>query len=185
MCTVWRLRCYAFGSLRPCQNTAMKTHHYELLINWTGNTGNGTHTLRSYSRNHELSAAGLDTIAASSDPAFRGDPDRWNPEQLFLASIAQCHMLWYLGLAAEAGIVVTAYEDRPVGSMIEQANRAGQFESVTLRPRVTITPDSDAALAKSLHDRVGEYCFIARSVKTPIDHDVTVQIHAPRAPQQT
>ncbi|UYY85884.1 OsmC family protein [Alcaligenes sp. SMD-FA] len=163
----------------------MKTHHYELLINWTGNTGNGTRTLRSYSRNHELSAVGLDTIAASSDSAFRGDPDRWNPEQLFLASIAQCHMLWYLGLAAEAGIVVTAYEDRPVGSMIEQANGAGQFESVTLHPCLTITPDSDAALAKSLHDRVGEYCFIARSVKTPIDHDVTVQIHAPRAPQQT
>lgn len=154
----------------------MRTHHYELLINWTGNTGSGTQTLRSYSRNLEVMAAGLQAIAASSDPAFRGDPARWNPEQLFLASIAQCHMLWYLGMAAEAGVVVTAYEDRPVGIMIEEANGAGQFESVTLRPLVTITPDSDAALAQSLHDRVGEYCFIARSIKTSIHHKVTVQI---------
>lgn len=154
----------------------MKAHHYELLINWTGNTGSGTRTLRSYSRNHDVAAVGLDAIAASSDPAFRGDPSRWNPEQLFLASIAQCHMLWYLGMAAEAGIVVTAYEDRPAGCMIEEANGAGQFESITLRPLVTITPDSDIALAKGLHDRVGEYCFIARSIKTPIHHEVTIQV---------
>lgn len=163
----------------------MKTHHYELLINWTGNTGSGTRTLRSYSRNHEVTAAGLEAISASSDPAFRGDPARWNPEQLFLASIAQCHMLWYLGMAAEAGIVVTAYEDRPAGIMIEEANGAGQFKSVTLHPLVTITPGSDAALAKSLHDRVGEYCFIARSIKTPIHHEVTVQIQGQTLLQST
>ncbi|ASC89146.1 OsmC family protein [Alcaligenes faecalis] len=163
----------------------MKTHHYELLISWTGNTGSGTRTLRSYSRNHDVMAVGLQAIAASSDPAFRGDPARWNPEQLFLASIAQCHMLWYLGIAAEAGIVVTAYEDHPVGIMIEEANGAGQFESVTLRPLVTITPDSDVALSKSLHDRVGEYCFIARSINTSIHHEVTVQIQGQTPPQST
>lgn len=163
----------------------MKMHHYELLINWTGNTGSGTHTLRSYSRNHEVTAAGLKVIAASADPAFRGDPDRWNPEQLFLASITQCHMLWYLGMAAEAGIVVTAYEDRPAGIMNEEANGAGQFESVTLRPLVTITSDCDTTLAKSLHDRVGEYCFIARSIKTPIHHEVTVHVQGQTPPQST
>lgn len=163
----------------------MKTHHYKLLISWTGNTGSGTRTLRSYSRNHDVMAVGLETIAASSDPAFRGDPARWNPEQLFLASIAQCHMLWYLGIAAEAGIVVTAYEDHPTGIMIEEANGAGQFESVTLRPFVTITPDSDLALSKSLHDRVGEYCFIARSINTPIHHEVTVHVQGQTPPPST
>ena len=90
-------------------------------------------------------------------------------------------MLWYLGLAAGAGVVVTAYEDAPTGVMIEEANGAGQFESVTLRPTVTITTGSDPTKATELHDRVGEYCFIARSINTPIHHDVTVRVEAPVA----
>ncbi len=150
-------------------------HTYELAITWTGNTGSGTSSHRAYSRDHELSAAGVPVIAASADPAFRGDPARWNPEQLFVASIAQCHMLWYLSLAAAEGIVVTAYEDHPTGLMTEEPGGAGQFTRVTLHPVVTITPDSDAARAEALHHRVGDYCFIARSVKTPVYHDVTVQ----------
>jgi organic hydroperoxide reductase OsmC/OhrA len=90
-------------------------------------------------------------------------------------------MLWYLGLAAEAGVVVTAYEDRPSGVMVEEPNGAGQFESVMLHPTVTITPASDPALAEELHDRVGEYCFIARSINTPIHHEVTVRVDTARA----
>ena len=150
-------------------------HTYELAITWTGNTGSGTSSHRAYSRDHELSALGAPVIAASADPAFRGDPARWNPEQLFVASIAQCHMLWYLSLAAAEGIVVTAYEDHPTGLMTEEPGGAGQFTRVTLHPVVTITPDSDAARAEALHHRVGDYCFIARSVKTPVYHDVTVK----------
>ncbi|WP_217136565.1 OsmC family protein [Leucobacter chinensis] len=152
------------------------THDYAIAVHWTGNTGGGTKTIRGYSRNHNIDAAGLPTIAASSDPAFRGDPTRWNPEQLFIASIAQCHMLWYLGLAANAGVTVTAYEDQPTGVMLEEATGAGQFESVTLHPVVTITSDSDPALAEQLHSRVADYCFIARSVNTPIHHEVRVLI---------
>lgn len=154
----------------------MKTHHYELAITWTGNTGAGTTSLRGYSRDHEVTADGPEPIAASSDPAFRGDPSRWNPEQLYLASIAQCHMLWYLGLAAGTGIVVTDYQDRPTGVMIEEANGAGQFASVTLHPTVTITAGSDASLAEALHHRVADYCFIARSINTPIEHEVTIRV---------
>lgn len=153
----------------------MPTHDYAITIAWTGNTGTGTSNIRSYSRNHDITAAGLPPIEASSDPAFRGDPTRWNPEQLYVAAIAQCHMLWYLGLAANAGVVVTAYEDDPTGVMIEEASGAGQFESVTLNPRVTIAPGNDAALAESLHGRVADYCFIARSVNTPIGHNVTIE----------
>lgn len=152
----------------------MTEHHYEIAVAWTGNTGSGTTSLRSYSRDHVVTAAGPDAIAGSSDPAFRGDPARWNPEQLFVAALAQCHMLWYLALAAEAGLVVTAYEDRPAGVMIEQAGGAGEFERVTLRPTVTIEAAGDAALAERLHHRVADYCFIARSVKTPIHHEVTI-----------
>lgn len=157
----------------------MTTHSYEIEMTWTGNTGTGTSSRRAYSRNHEVTAAGPAPLLGSSDPAFRGDPTRWSPEQLYLASIAQCHMLWYLDLAARAGVVVTAYEDRPAGVMIEEASGAGQFESVTLHPTVTIAAASDPAAAEELHDRVGDYCFIARSINTPIHHEVTVRIEEP------
>ncbi|MGG7308810.1 OsmC family protein [Curtobacterium sp. AB451] len=154
----------------------MTTHDYSIELTWTGNTGTGTNSYRGFSRDHEVAAAGTETILGSSDPAFRGDATRWNPEQLYLASIAQCHMLWYLHLATQARLVVTGYSDNPTGIMIEEATGAGQFESVTLHPTVTIASGSDPAVAEELHERVGDYCFIARSINTPIHHEVTVHV---------
>ncbi len=159
----------------------MTTHSYEISVTWTGNTGTGTSSYRGFSRDHEVHAAGTVPILGSSDPAFRGDPSRWNPEQLFLASISQCHMLWYLHLAATAGVVVTAYEDRPAGIMVEDASGGGQFESVTLHPSVTITATSDPEVAAELHNKVGAFCFIARSINTPIHHEVVVRSEEPTA----
>ncbi len=153
----------------------MTRHEYEITVTWTGNRGNGTRDQRSYSRDHVVGAVGVQPIEASSDPAFRGDPARWNPEQLYVASIAQCHMLWYLGLAAAAGITVTEYSDRPTAVMVEEPGGAGQFESVTLNPVVTVLPGCDEELAHRLHHRVGDYCFIARSVNTPIHHNPTIR----------
>jgi len=151
-------------------------HHYEIALTWTGNTGSGTRTLRAYSRDHDVTAPDHAPIRASSDPAFRGDPTRWNPEELYLASVAQCHLLWYLGLAAEAGLVVTAYEDHPTALMTEESSGAGQFDSITLHPTVTIDAGGDPAVAEALHDRVADYCFIARSIRTPVHHEVTVLV---------
>lgn len=157
----------------------MTTHNYEIEVTWTGNTGTGTSSYRGFSRDHEVSAAGPTPLLGSSDPAFRGDASRWNPEQLYLASIAQCHMLWYLHLAARAGVIVTGYEDRPTGVMVEESSGGGQFESVTLHPTVTITATSDPAVTTELHDQVGDYCFIARSINTPIHHQVVVRVEEP------
>jgi len=160
-------------------------HHYALDLTWTGDLGDGTATPRAYSRNHEVTIDGVGTLLGSSDPAFRGDSTRWNPEQLFVASIAQCHMLWYLGLAASAGIVVTAYADRATGTMVEEPNGAGQFEEVTLQPVVTITNAEDAERAAELHHKVGDYCFIARSVNFPIHHEpviVAITAHGSQEP---
>ncbi|MDG4665057.1 OsmC family protein [Mycobacterium sp. 236(2023)] len=154
----------------------MARHDYEITLTWTGDRGTGTSDHRSYSRDHVVGADGYPPIDGSSDPAFRGTPARWNPEQLYVASIAQCHMLWYLHLAAQAGITVTGYSDRPTAVMVEEASGAGQFESVTLNPVVTVLPGCDADLAQELHDRVGEYCFIARSVNTPIHHHSTIRV---------
>ena len=114
---------------------AGKQHTYSVKVVWTGNTGSGTSSARGYTRDYDIMAPGKPTIEGSSDPSFRGDPTRWNPEELLLASLSACHKLWFLGLCAQAGIVVTAYEDHATGEMEEDRTGAGQFTSVTLHPR--------------------------------------------------
>lgn len=158
-----------------------RTHHYAVRVIWTGNSGAGTESYRGYARAHDIAAPGKPTIAGSSDPAFRGDPARWNPEELLVASLSACHKLWFLGLCAQAGIVVTAYEDTAEGEMIEEADGAGQFVSATLRPRVTISATSDATKATALHHQAHAMCFIARSVNFPVITIPTI-IHEPMPP---
>lgn len=154
-----------------------RRHRYDnLTVTWTGNTGTGTSSYRAYDRDHDIAGQGLPLIPGSADPAFRGDPARWNPEQLQIVALSQCHMLWYLHFAAEAGVIVTAYEDTPTGVMVVEADGGGQFEKVTLRPRVTITSGSDAELAERLHAKVPAVCFIARSVNFPVEHEPEVVV---------
>src|ERR1035441_11122788 len=115
-----------------------KTHSYALTVTWTGNTGTGTSGYQAFERSHDVSIAGKPSISGSADPAFRGATDRWNPEELLVASLSQCHMLWYLHLAAAGGIVVTAYLDMPVGLMHENPDGSGRFTEVLLRPEGTL-----------------------------------------------
>ena len=154
----------------------MKTHHYEVRMDWTGNDGEGTKNYRSYRRDHEISAKGKVTIPASSDPAFRGDPTRYNPEELLVGSISSCHMLWYLHLCAVNGVVVLDYRDRATGEMQENADDSGQFVRVALRPVVTVAMGSDPAKASALHHEVHRFCFIARSINFPIDLEPEVLV---------
>src|SRR5438552_3880223 len=114
-----------------------RLHHYALVVEWTGNTGTGTSEYRGYERSHNISVENKAIIAGSSDPAFRGDNTRHSPEDLFVASIAACHMLWYLHLCSAAGIIVTAYVDHATGTMVETSSGSGQFQEVTLHPEVT------------------------------------------------
>jgi organic hydroperoxide reductase OsmC/OhrA len=153
-----------------------KQHGYQVTVRWTGDRGTGTDSHRTYSRDHDVSADGPAVIAGSSDPGFRGDAGRWNPEQLFLASVSQCHMLWYLSLAAEAGVVVTGYRDEATATMVEEPSGAGQFTEMTLHPQVTITDPAHEGRAQQLHHRAGEMCFIARSVNFPVRHQATVSV---------
>jgi len=141
-----------------------RTHHYKLRVTWTGNQGTGTSSYSAYSRSHEISAPGKPSIDGSSDPNFRGDPARWSPEDLLVASLSACHKLWYLGLCAKAGIVVVSYEDDAEGSMAEDGNGSGQFTEVVLKPRVVVAAGSDLEKAEALHHTAHEKCFIARSV---------------------
>jgi len=153
---------------------AEKQHQYMVQVIWTGNSGTGTTSYRSYERAHDISANGKPTIAGSSDPTFRGDSARWNPEELLVASLSACHKLWYLGLCAQAGVVVTAYEDTAEGSMVEEASGAGHFVSVVLRPHVTISAASDEVKAMELHRQAHGMCFVARSVNFPVTNSPTI-----------
>lgn len=145
-----------------------REHRYTPVVTWTGNTGRGTSGYRDYSRAHLISVAGRPDVPGSSDPAFRGDGDRHNPEDLLVASLSSCHMLWYLHLAAEAGVVVVGYRDAPVGVMVEDRERGGWFERVTLNPEVAVAAGSDVAAATALHEAAHGKCFIANSVNFPV-----------------
>ncbi|MEY4661452.1 MAG: hypothetical protein RLZZ42_1404 [Bacteroidota bacterium] len=146
-------------------------HHYQLQLTWTGNNGEGTAGYSAYERTHTLSIPGKPDILGSSDPVFRGDASRYNPEELLLAALSSCHMLWYLHLCAENGIVVTAYTDNPSGSMQEADNGSGRFTEVILRPKVTIKDPKKLEKAKALHKSANQYCFIANSVNFAVHHE--------------
>jgi organic hydroperoxide reductase OsmC/OhrA len=139
-----------------------------VTVRWTGDLGTGTSGYRAYKRDHEISAAGKPVIPASSDPDFRGDPSRYNPEELLVASLSTCHMLWYLHLCADAGIVVTGYADEPRGTMAEAEDGGGRFTEVVLRPRVRVATGSDLELAQQLHEEAHHLCYIASSVNFPV-----------------
>ena len=152
-----------------------KEHHYHTTIVWTGNKGTGTADYRSYERSHRIAVQGKPSIEASSDPAFRGDAGKYNPEDLFLASISSCHMLWYLHLCADNGIVVIDYKDEASGLMEESAD-GGRFTSVTLHPVVTITDASKIDKANELHELANKYCFIANSLNLPVKHEPVCRV---------
>lgn len=145
-----------------------RRHSYTVTVTWTGNQGTGTSGYRDYQRSYEISAVGKSSIAGSSDPAFRGDGTRWNPEDLLVASLCACHELSFLHLCADAGVVVEAYVDEAVGVMEEAADGGGQFVEVVLRPRVRAAPGSDRDKIQSLHHEAHAKCFIARSVNFPV-----------------
>lgn len=148
----------------------MPDHAYHIQVLWTGNRGRGTESVRGYDRAHEILVDGKPALAASSDPAFRGDASRHNPEELLVAALSSCHMLWYLNLCAVAGVTVTGYEDHARGLMVEEADGGGSFREVLLFPRVTVAGSEMVEPAEAQHERANALCFIARSVNFPVRH---------------
>jgi organic hydroperoxide reductase OsmC/OhrA len=153
-----------------------RIHSYAVSVTWTGNRGTGTSGYRAYDRDHDVAADGRPVIAASSEPLFRGDPARWNPELELVAALSQCHMLWYLHLCAVAGVIVTGYTDDAGGTMTEADDGGGRFTEVLLRPQVTIASPEAAEAAASLHKEAHAKCFIASSVNFPVRHEPVITI---------
>lgn len=145
-------------------------HQYEVSVTWTGNTGSGTSGYRSYRRDHTVRAAGLPEITGSADRTFHGDPARWNPEQLLLAALSQCHLLSYLHVCSDEGVVVHEYVDRATGTMVTERDGSGRFTEVVLHPRVVVADAAMVEPAIAGHARANSLCFIANSVAFPVHH---------------
>ena len=150
----------------------MKTQHqYNLTVKWTGNKGVGTSNYGAYDRSHTILADNKADILGSSDPSFRGDATKYNPEELLVASLSACHMLWYLHLCSKSGVVVVDYQDNATGTMVETENGGGRFKQVTLYPHVIVTEPSMIEKANALHHEARKLCFIANSCNFPIYHE--------------
>lgn len=150
-------------------------HHYKATIKWTGNKGTGTDNYKNYERSHEIIIENKLPVSGSSDPAFRGDKTKHNPEDLLVSSLSSCHMLWYLHLCSEAGVVVIDYIDNATGIMLETSNGGGHFTEVRLNPVVTVSEDSMMEKANELHKKANELCFIANSVNFSVHHHPTIK----------
>jgi organic hydroperoxide reductase OsmC/OhrA len=148
-------------------------HHYALTVEWTGDQGTGTDHYRSYKRDHVIRTPGKPDLAGSSDPAFRGDPTRHNPEDLLVAALSACHMMSYLHVCAVNGIVVTGYVDEATGTMRDLPDGSGHFTEVTLHPQVVVREAAMVAKALELHKQANALCFIANSVNFPVHHRPT------------
>lgn len=148
----------------------MKQHTYKVQVDWTGNSGEGTKTYKGYRRDHTIACAGKAQIGGSSDPSFRGDASRYNPEELLVASLSACHMLWYLHLCSVNHVTVLEYRDAAVGVMEEREDGSGAFVRVVLKPVVKVGAGDDVARAHALHAEAHHMCFIANSVKFPVEH---------------
>ncbi len=145
----------------------MTTLAYAATVRWTPAPGEATSAWAAYRRDFEVDVAGKPGLPGSADAHFRGDATRHNPEDLFLAAIASCHMLTWLALCARAGVTVLAYEDRAESSL-RLGRDGGRFEEVVLRPVAILAPGADAALALALHEQAHAQCFIAASCAVPI-----------------
>jgi organic hydroperoxide reductase OsmC/OhrA len=162
-----------------------RTHHYETTVTWTGNRGTGTSGYKAYGRDHDVSTAGCPPLAGSADRTFHGDRGRWNPELLLTAALSQCHLLSYLHVCADAGVVITGYTDEARGTMAETAGGGGHFTEVVLRPRVTVRDPSMTEAALALHAEASARCFIAASVNFPVRHEPEVTVGPGPAPATT
>jgi organic hydroperoxide reductase OsmC/OhrA len=143
-------------------------------MKWTGNTGRGTEDYTSYKRDFEIKSKGKLLIQGSSDAVFRGNPEKYNPEDMLVASLSSCHMLWYLHLCSKAKITVTEYFDTPIGYMAEADDGSGRFTEIKLKPVVIIYQQDKVSLAYELHQQAHKMCFIANSVNFSVIINPTI-----------
>lgn len=150
-------------------------HHYSVNIKWTGNKGSGTENYKNYNRDFNLAVQGKTDILGSADSAFLGNKTKHNPEDFLVSAVSSCHMLWYLHLCAESGVIVTDYRDCARGIMEENGIEGGKFTEITLNPVVIVTDKKMIEKASELHSKANELCFIANSLNFKISHNAVIK----------
>ncbi len=149
-------------------------HGDRTRVEWTGDRGEGTRDDRGYGRDHLISVGDRSAIPATAGIGAGRDPARYNPEELVVAALSSCHMLWYLHLCAEAGVVVRAYRDEAEGTLEVAPDGSGRFVAATLAPHVTVS-EGDLEVARRLHEEAHRLCFVASSVNFPVDCRPTIE----------
>jgi organic hydroperoxide reductase OsmC/OhrA len=150
-------------------------HSFAVSVEWTGNRGSGTSDYKAFGRDNLLTAEGKPAIEGSAARVFHGDASRWNPEETLIAALVECHLLSYLYVATQNGVVVESYTDAATGILRTEGDGTGRFESVTLRPVVSIS-SGDPGVAQAIHADAARLCFIASSVNFPVLHEPELQI---------
>jgi organic hydroperoxide reductase OsmC/OhrA len=147
------------------------THHYRAECSWTGSTGVG---YDSYVRAHTVRCPPTGAVLdLSGDPAFLGDPDLLNPEQLLLASAVSCQLLSFLAVAARARIDVLGYEDHAEADMPE-ADTPMRITAIRLRPRIKVAPGPSPEKIERLVDVAHKECFIANTLSCEMEIQATI-----------
>ena len=138
-------------------------------LRWSPDEGDHF-SLGRYTRVHEIAFDGGTTIMGSPSPTIVREPFSnpvgVDPEEMFVASIASCHMLWFLDFARRAKVEVLSYEDNAEGLLEKTADGRTWITKVTLRPKVEVS--GEAGDLDAIHHQAHEACFIANSVKTEI-----------------
>jgi peroxiredoxin-like protein len=143
-----------------------QAHSFRSQLHWTGAVHGPTKDIKTDSREYEITMPGRQVIAGSAAPGFLGDPERTNPEELFLASISACQMLTYLALAARAKIEVTAYSDDSEAALTMEDGK-WRISTVTLRPPIEMA-SGDRETALTLVEKAHKHCFITRSINCEV-----------------
>lgn len=155
------------------------THLYRTTVRWTGNLGAGTREYGGYSRDHTVAVDGKPPIPGTSGLSPRSDPTRYTPDELVIAALSSCHMLWYLHLCADAGVVVTAYSDDAEGTLEIDRDGRGRLTEAVLHPRVVVSA-GDPDVAQRLHAEAHRKCFVANSVRFPVRCEPRIERAGPR-----
>jgi organic hydroperoxide reductase OsmC/OhrA len=144
---------------------------FPVTLSWSGNTADPD-----YTRSGEVTKpAGQVALPVSSIPPFGGDGARWNPEDLLASSLATCHMLTFLALAAKTQLEVRSYVDQAASTM-DTIERISKVVEIALRPTITVAPGTDVAKVEELFQKAHKYCVIANSITAKVVMEPTVVV---------
>jgi len=150
-------------------------HRFQAHLKWSKKTEVGQDNRKRY-KNHMLAVADKNSLEVSAAKAFKGDPTKWNPEEMLLDSLMSCHMMSYLYVCQQNGVEVLAYEDAGEAFLEVNADGSGKVTKVILGPKVVISNAEQIDLAKELHIQANQLCFIANSCAFEVEHNPEINL---------